>query len=723
MADVTGRIGDNEVELNNAATEATLKALLLASAGSVKEMKKLAKLAEKAGMDARAIQDAEFAVEQFSKNSSLGAGSLLKLNPLLGALGKGATFAGNVVGDLAASAFKTAGNLTGLAGSLVDGAGAASDLAGAFKDLPLGLGLVASAFQKLLQLQEAELETYRQLTKTGINFGGSLTTVRLEALSLGMTLEQFGSVITNNSVAMASMGANANEGSKNFVRLAKDLRNSPMGEQLRALGFTAEETANGLANYIQMTGGRTAEEMRNTKGLTESAGQYMKQLDMLATITGKSREEQEKALIEAQQNAAFEAYLQTLDEDGRKKAMAGLAQAMAVGGKGAVQSLQAKLMNLPDITDASQTFRATMGNAAQGVDQMADDIRNSSKTVADVNRSGAGAMAGSFKDIKRFGTTLVGAMSMMGGPEAEAMMIAQANYNRALKQGSTSQEELIKLQNKVIEAQARAESQAAAAAETEKKMRDMGTQVYAALLPAIETLTKYINGDLMTSFSKLAKEGAGKAGEVIKDMIEWFKKFMDPSTRDKALENLMDKIGKMLGAILQKAWANFSIFGGGERTDGRSGRGRRNGQPAPPEGADGAVMSGPKSGFDAVLHGTEAVVPLPNGRSIPVELDMSMPKAMNFQRPDIASLVAEMQKTMKPQQANPFEKLETSITELFATKSETTENDGVGKNLLSELQTLNKQTAEMLAYVRDTADTGRRSIDALRGLSGNLYPV
>ena len=266
----------------------------------------------------------------------------------------------------------------------------------------------------------------------------------------------------------------------------------------------------------------------------------------------------------------------------------------------------------------------------------------------------------------------------------------------------------------------------AAAAETEKKMRDMGAQVYVALLPAIQELTKYINGDLMTSFSKLAKEGAGKAGEVIKDMIEWFKKFMDPNTRDKALENLMDKVGKMLGSILQKAWDNFSIFGGGgggERTDGRTGRGRRNGQSAPPEGADGAVMSGPKSGFDAVLHGTEAVVPLPNGRSIPVELDMSMPTAMNFQQPDIASLVAEMQKTMKPQQANPFEKFESSLAELFAPKGNSEPTDGVGKNLLSELQTLNKQTAEMLAYVRDTADTGRRSIDALRGLSGNLYPV
>lgn len=721
MADVTGRIGDNEVELNNAATEATLKALLLASAGSVKEMKKLAKLAEKAGMDARAVQDAEAAVKSLGKNSSMGAGSLLKLNPLLGGLGKGATLLGNVVGDLAASAFKTVGNLGNLAGSLMDGAGAASDLAGAFKDLPLGLGLVASAFQKLLQLQEAELETYRQLTKAGVNFGGSLTTIRLEALSLGMTLEQFGSVISNNSVALASMGAGAEDGAKNFVKLAKDLRNSPMGEQLRALGFSAEETANGLANYIKMTGGRTAEEMRNTKGLSEAAGSYMKQLDMLSVITGKSREEQEKALQEAQQNAAFEAYLQTLDEDGRKKAMAGLAQAMAVGGKGAVQSLQARLMNLPDITEASMTFRGTMQNAAQGIDQMAADIQNSGKTIDDVNRSGAGAMAGSFKDIKQFGTTLVGAMSMLGGPNAQAIMAAQANYNRALKQGATSQEDLIKLQNKVIEEQNRAKTQAADAAETEKRMRDMGAQVYAALLPAIQELTKFINNDLMTSFSTLAKEGAGKAGEVIKDMIEWFKKFMDPNTRDKALENLMDKVGKMLGAILQKAWENFRIFGGGAETE--PGGGGMDLDPTSPAAANGAVLSGPKSGFDAILHGTEAVVPLPDGRTIPVQLDMSMPSAMKFQQPDMAGLVAEMQKTMKSQQTNPFERLESSLTELFSTKEGQAEPDATGKILVTELQTLNKQTAEMLAYVRDSADSSRRSIDAIRGLSGNLYPV
>ena len=38
----------------------------------------------------------------------------------------------------------------------------------------------------------------------------------------------------------------------------------------------------------------------------------------------------------------------------------------------------------------------------------------------------------------------------------------------------------------------------------------------------------------------------------------------------------------------------------------------------------GGVSDGPDSGYPAVLHGTEAVVPLPNGRSIPVEMSGGM---------------------------------------------------------------------------------------------------
>jgi len=39
-----------------------------------------------------------------------------------------------------------------------------------------------------------------------------------------------------------------------------------------------------------------------------------------------------------------------------------------------------------------------------------------------------------------------------------------------------------------------------------------------------------------------------------------------------------------------------------------------------PRLAEGGVVSGPKGGYPAVLHGTEAVVPLSGNRSIPVEM-------------------------------------------------------------------------------------------------------
>ena len=55
-----------------------------------------------------------------------------------------------------------------------------------------------------------------------------------------------------------------------------------------------------------------------------------------------------------------------------------------------------------------------------------------------------------------------------------------------------------------------------------------------------------------------------------------------------------------------------SLTGGGFRYGGIS---------EPPQMASGGIVSGAQRGYPAVLHGTEAVVPLPNNRSIPVDLN------------------------------------------------------------------------------------------------------
>ena len=56
-----------------------------------------------------------------------------------------------------------------------------------------------------------------------------------------------------------------------------------------------------------------------------------------------------------------------------------------------------------------------------------------------------------------------------------------------------------------------------------------------------------------------------------------------------------------------------------------------------PAFSDGGIADGPGSGYNAKLHGTEAVVPLPDNRSIPVSLDSSSITAAVHQQTGVLS--------------------------------------------------------------------------------------
>jgi hypothetical protein len=71
--------------------------------------------------------------------------------------------------------------------------------------------------------------------------------------------------------------------------------------------------------------------------------------------------------------------------------------------------------------------------------------------------------------------------------------------------------------------------------------------------------------------------------------------------------------------MVQNAIAGNGVKGG-KSTNAGGGGGNKNNTEEVASLASGGVVSGPRSGFPAVLHGTEAVVPLGNGRSIPVQM-------------------------------------------------------------------------------------------------------
>lgn len=732
MADVTGRIGDQDVALDNAATEATLKDILAALKGQQSALSKLSGTAGQAGVNPQAIAAANKGLQQTGVASQAGALAGKAFGTVMNGLSKGAMLLGGVLGDIVAGGVQTGKNLMDLAGKMLDGSGKVSDLFGAFKDLPV-VGVVAGLFEKLMQMQEAELEAYRQITKAGVNLGGELADIRLTALEMGTTLEGFGAIVKNNSTLFAQMGSTADAGARSFVNLSKDIRNSDVGKNLRALGYSIDDINGSTANYLKITGGRTAEEMKNTKALAASAGAYMTQLDMLASITGQSREQQEKALQEATANAAYESYLQTLDEEGRKKATAAMQNALAVGGKGAADALKSQLMGLPPMTEAAQNFTALLPNAAKGVSDMGNAVKDSSKSLKDVNKSYSQAMVGSAQDAKNLGKEQMAAASFGNAAMSETMMQAQKNQNLLNSKQIKSAEDFDKLQTDIATSQeARQKSTAAAAAESEQAFKNLGAELMAALMPVIKELTPIMQ-NLAQEMMQFAKDNMPAIKEGLRMVVNFVKDLFSPEGREKVGKQIAEGLGK----LLQMAWDNFSLFGNKEDKAKRD-QSNADYQSRNPNGVDGIDYSAGSFADGGILKAktggqlvkaaeagmNEAFVPLPDGNKIPVNLDMKMPdfkaeigKEFSAFKTAMQQMVPENIKSSSP------EDMFTSIKDSIFGKSETktdTATESPSKDLLTEMQQLNKQTAQMLAYMRDSTDFSRRNLDAIRGLNGNL---
>jgi len=144
-----------------------------------------------------------------------------------------------------------------------------------------------------------------------------------------------------------------------------------------------------------------------------------------------------------------------------------------------------------------------------------------------------------------------------------------------------------------------------------------------------------------------------------------------------------------------------------------------------PMASTGGMFSGPETGYPVMLHGEEAVIPLGGmGKKNPLEDFIKKLPSMD----DVGS-------KLKDAGSDPmglFKSLSGSLAEFAqkateSTKPVTQQVGGTGEirqgdeKMINELQTLNKQTAQMLHYIKESVDFDRRNLDAVRGLHGNLF--
>jgi len=365
----------------------------------------------------------------------------------------------NAVGGLISGTFslfgKTIGAIVGVGTNLIkafgDGTGTLTDMVSAIP----GIGSILGMFTGYL---DNTLAMFQQLSSSGASFNNNLTLLRTSAANAKVSLESFGSLIGNNTEALASFGGTVTQGAIMFGRARKAL-NRYEGDLLN-MGLTFEEINEGLMDYMSLNRAGSRAQQQDMAALAAGSAMYSKNLMTLSKLSGQDIKAQREALAAKQNDIAFQMALAKLRPEERAKVQAGLAEAMAAGGETGAEYFKQQFLGLPPLTEATQLFESTMGDSAAAIRRMNDEALDTSVSMEQYSAGQAGRLADFIEGQARAGanmehilTAAAGGLDGPAGALADIMNGAglkftdyldeQGNFNRAkfLEDAAAAKEE------------------------------------------------------------------------------------------------------------------------------------------------------------------------------------------------------------------------------------------------------------------------------------------
>ena len=518
-------------------------------------------------------------------------------------------------------------------GQLVENFGAVASALGPLmvflKKLPwvglalTGLGIAAEVAgpalsdmaKKGLQVLNTEVDKtkkgFRDITGVGAEFAGGMSEMRNEAYRAGLDITQFAAIIKSSTESLSMMGVGLTEASRRIAGVSGVLRNSSLGQDLRNLGLNVEEQGEMAALTASMLNASGRLRSMTDREVAEATVAYTKDLKVLQGLTG---EDARKKLEQARKDA--------LQADI-------LAEAMRVGGPEAVERTIAALNAVPEyartgVMELMSTQGRAIGDFATNLNMARNpklrgaiygfynDITDASLSASDISQRTlrnfeevgeyARSMPGNFKEI--------GTAVRMGATE---LAPAFDMYNQQIMYG-------VKVAKGTSDA---VRNEVEGAAGTIDPLTTTINQLDEEVQRLKAALGKELTGPIIGYNRALLK-----STHYVDQFADVLKSVKDAMADDFGVKNPEDKgisWGKMLlggamvagGAALTAATGGWGgLLGGGFV----AGTGASMMSDAYQGKAKGGISTGPVSGYQETLHGTEAVVPLPDDKSIPVTI-------------------------------------------------------------------------------------------------------
>ena len=348
----TIQIDGDQITLNDAASEETLKELVdllkrqsMTSPGSTSTNNQQKKTAEDMSKAAKGLKNASVdlgkVVETFddieTKTNATFASVGAKITKELQTVAKNT---GNVISDLVRgpASFETLGRAlqagSAQAGELMEefaqGAAGAIPGVGAFGTaLKAGTAVLGAAGMAVAAYAQNMTDGFVALSQSGANYNGDIVKTASEINGLGLTMNAFTQIVQQNAAGLASYGGSVTNGARQFVELTNVMRNE-FGGELYSLGLRYEEQAEQLAKYTSVQSRNTLFSTLSYQEQSAAFKEYITDLNELASITGKSRQQLAEEMAQNNLRADANIRLQGATEEAQKM----MTMAFKMGGEG-----------------------------------------------------------------------------------------------------------------------------------------------------------------------------------------------------------------------------------------------------------------------------------------------------------------------------------------------------------------------------------------------------
>ena len=268
----------------------------------------------------------------------------------------------------------TANTAIGLGGALLTGqqnltaySGALSKNTDAFGRLG---GMVGKVVDGLANFAESSLAEYQALTSIGATFNKEVKDIKVAAAELGLSVEDMTGFLRKNNESLRAFGGTTDVAIANFKTLSNTVLDSrELGTELRRLGFTTKDINENLALYGEITDANSRQDRLSVQEQAASAKELMVQLDGLAKLTGKNRQELADEMRARRRQGDVNAFLMGKSAEEQQAFMTQLTEMQATLGQDAADAFVDIALRGAPTTEATRGAMLAMGS---GADQLYD---------------------------------------------------------------------------------------------------------------------------------------------------------------------------------------------------------------------------------------------------------------------------------------------------------------------------------------------------------------